>query len=241
MRTIGQVAAEAGVSVRTLHHWEQVGLVPPPVRRGNGYRAYDESHVERVRAVVAWRELGLSLEAIRLLLESGASTEVLQQQLHHLDTEQRRLDEVRRSVVRALEARRMGIELDPAEIREVFGDEDPAQHASEAEERWGDTEAWAESQRRTSSYTKEDWLRMRAEQEDLEARMAAAMARGEDGRSEAEEHRALLTRWFHDVSPEMHLQLADMYVGDERFTSHYDRRAPGLGQWLHDAIVATYR
>lgn len=134
----------------------------------------------------------------------------------------------------------MGIELDPAEIREVFGDEDPAQHASEAEARWGDTEAWAESQRRTSSYTKEDWLRMRAEQEDLEARMAAAMANGEDGRPLALEHRALLTRWFHDVSPQMHVQLAETYVADERFAAHYDRRAPGLAQWLRDAIVQAY-
>jgi DNA-binding transcriptional MerR regulator len=240
MRTIGQVAAEAGVSVRTLHHWEQVGLVPPPARRGNGYRAYDEAHVARVRAAVAWRALGLSLEDIRLLLESGATTQVLEEQLRHLDTEQHRLEQVRRAVVQALEARRMGIELDPAEIREVFGDEDPAQHASEAEQRWGDTEAWAESQRRTSSYTKEDWLRMRAEQEDLEARMAEAMRNGEDGRDLALEHRALMTRWFHDVSPEMHVQLAEMYVGDERFTAHYDRRAPGLAQWLRDAVVQAY-
>ena len=240
MRTIGQVAAEAGVSVRTLRHWERVGLVPAPHRHGNGYRAYDEAQVARVRAVVAWRELGLSLEDIRLLLESGATTEVLEEQLRHLDSEQQRLDQVRRAVVQALEARRMGIELDPAEIREVFGDEDPARHASEAEERWGDTEAWAESQRRTSSYTKEDWLRMRAEQEDLEARMAAAMAAGEDGRALAQEHRALLTRWFHDVSPEMHVQLAEMYVADERFTAHYDRRAPGLAQWLRDAVVQSY-
>ena len=81
---------------------------------------------------------------------------------------------------------------------------------------------------------------MRSEQEDLEARMAAAMAAGEDGRALAQEHRALLTRWFHDVSPEMHTQLAEMYVADERFTAHYDRRAPGLAQWLRDAIVASY-
>ena len=144
MHTIGEVAAQAGVSVRTLHHWEQVGLLPPPQRQGNGYRAYDDAALARVRAVVAWRELGLSLEGIRLLLESGATTELLEEQLKHLDTEQQRLDQVRRAVVQALEARRMGIELDPAEIREVFGDEDPAQHASEAEERWGGTEAWAE-------------------------------------------------------------------------------------------------
>ena len=240
MHTVGQVAAATGVSVRTLHHWEQVGLVTPAGRRTNGYRSYDESDLARVRSVVAWRELGLSLDDIRVLLESGAPTGLLEEQLRALDDETARLQRMRAAVVRVLEARRMGVELDPEELREVFGDDDPTRHAAEAEERWGTTEAWAESHRRTSSYTKDDWLRVRAEQEDLEARMAAAMAAGDDGRALAEEHRQLLNRWFYDVSPEMHVQLAEMYVADERFTAHYDQRAPGLALWLRNAIVAAH-
>ena len=237
-RTVGQVARATGVSVRTLHHWEQVGLIAPTVRRDNGYRAYDEGALTRIRAVLAWRELGLSLDDIRVLLDGGAATEVLEEQLALLEEEGRLVAQRRAAVVRALEARKVGIELDPAEVRMVFGDADPSEHAEEASARWGDTDAYAESHRRTSSYTKDDWQRMRAEQEDLESRMAAAMAAGEDGRALAEEHRALISRWFYDVSPEMHLGLGELYVADERFAAHYDRRAPGLAQWLRDAITA---
>lgn len=237
--TVGEVAASTGVSVRTLHHWEQVGLVTPAGRRTNGYRVYDDTDVARVRSVVAWRQLGLSLDDIRVLLASGVTTAVLEEQLRLLDDEADRVARTRAAVARALEARRMGVELDPAEILEVFGEHDPAAHAAEAEQRWGSSEAWAESKRRTSSYTKHDWVRMRAEQEDLEARMALAMAAGESGHDLAKEHRQLITRWFYDCTPEIHAGLADMYVGDERFTAHFDRRAPGLAQWLRDAIVGS--
>jgi DNA-binding transcriptional MerR regulator len=242
VQTVGEVAAATGVSVRTLHHWEQVGLVPA-TRQPNGYRAYAEDDVARVRSVKAWQELGLRLDDIKVLLDSPAN-QVLEEQLRLLTDEGRRITAMKRAVRRVLEARRMGIELDPAEIREVFGDgvgDDPSEHAHEAEERWGETDAWAESHRRTSRYTKQDWLRFRAEQDDLEQRMADAMAAGDDGTALAEEHRELLTRWFYDVSPERHVQLAEMYVQDERFTAHYDRRAPGLAQWLRNAIVQAHQ
>src|SRR5689334_25101109 len=101
MQTVGQVATATGVSVRTLHHWEQVGLVTPVGRGTNGYRSYDDSDVARVRTVVAWRGLGLSLDDIRVLLESGVSTDVLQERLELLDTEAARLARMRAAVVRA--------------------------------------------------------------------------------------------------------------------------------------------
>jgi len=237
---IGDVARRAGVTVRTLHHWEGVGLIAPSGRAANGYRAFGEADLSRVRSIVAWRSLGLPLEEIRVLLAGGATTEQLQRQHDALVTEAARLTAMADAVARALEARRMGIELDPAEVRDVFGDDDPSRHAAAAEEQWGTTDSWRESQRRTSSYSKDDWLRMRAEQEDLEARLAAAMLAGADGRDLAREHAALISRWFYDCTPEIHQGLAELYLADERFRAHYDDRAPGLAQWLHDAIVVSY-
>ena len=231
---IGEVARATGVSVRTLHHWESVGLVSPS--RSGSYRSYDESDVARVRSVLAWRALGLSLDGIR----NGATTAQLEQQHALLVAEAARVAAMTDAVRRALEARSMGIELDPSEITEVFGDKDPSRHAGEARERWGDTDAYAESHRRTSSYSKDDWARMRAEQEDLERRMAAAMAAGSDGVELAREHQDLISRWFYACTPEIHLGLADTYVGDERFRDHYDRRAEGLAAWLRNAIVAAH-
>jgi len=236
---IGELAQATGVTVRTLHHWEELGLVHAR-RATNGYRDYAAEDIARVRSVAAWRELGLSLEEIRRLLAGGATTAQLEEHRSRLTAEAARLAVMTEAVTRALEARSMGIELDPAEIREVFDGDDPSQHAAEARERWGQTDAYAESHRRTSGYGKADWQRMRAEQDDLEQRMATAMLAGDDGTALAREHQDLISRWFYDCTDELHLGLAALYVGDERFREHYDSRAPGLAQWLHDAIAAAH-
>ena len=136
----------------------------------------------------------------------------------------------------------MGIELDPHELLEVFGEHDPTEHADEARERWGDTDAYRQSQQRTRRYGKRDWLRLRDAQEDLEVRLAAAFIGGtapdsDDAAALAEEHRQGMTA-FYDCSYDMHRGLGRLYVEDERFTAHYDRRAPGLASWLCAAIEA---
>ena len=137
----------------------------------------------------------------------------------------------------------MGIELTAQEVQEVFGDDDPTVHAPEAEQRWGDTDAYRESQRRTSRYGKADWVRLRAAQDDLEERFADALRRRvpvdvTEARQLVEKHRRYLSDHFYEVSPEAHRGLADMYVQDARFRDHYDRRQAGLAQYVHDAVHA---
>ena len=137
----------------------------------------------------------------------------------------------------------MGIPLTPEERFEVFGDWLPEQYADEAEQRWGDTPAWAQSQGRQQAMTKQDWLDVKAETDDLEARFAAALADGApaDGaraRDLAEEHRQQITRRWYDCPPAMHAGLGRMYVQDERFTSYYEAIAPGLATYVSTAVVA---
>ena len=137
----------------------------------------------------------------------------------------------------------MGISLTPEERFEVFGEHDPAQYDAEVEERWGETEAYAQSKRRTAAYTKDDWLQILAEGEDIEARFAAALRSGVPADSPqamdiAEEHRQQITRNFYDCPPEMHAGLGRMYVEDERFTATYEAMAPGLAQYVSTAVQA---
>jgi hypothetical protein len=111
------------------------------------------------------------------------------------------------------------------------------------QERWGDTDAYQQSTRRTSSYTKDDWLRIKAEQEAAGVRFAEVMAAGlpadgPEAMAAAEEHRLLIDRYFYDLSREAHVGLAEMYVADPRFTKNYEDVAPGLAQYVHDAILA---
>ena len=134
----------------------------------------------------------------------------------------------------------MSTSLTPEERREVFGDQDPEQYAEEAEQRWGDTDAYRQSKQRTSSHTKEDWVRIKAEAEDITARFtqlqrSGAAADGPEAIALAEEHRAHISRWFYDCPKEMHRGLADMYVSDERFRRNYP---DGVAEFIHDAIYA---
>ncbi len=137
----------------------------------------------------------------------------------------------------------MGIQLNPEEMFEVFGDFDPTEHEAEVQERWGDTDAYRESRRRTTSYTTEDWVRIKTDQEEVEMRLLLAMQAGHgptstEAMDAAEAHRANISRWFYDCDYAVHRGLADMYVADPRFTASYDQRAPGLAAFVHDAIHA---
>ncbi len=155
----------------------------------------------------------------------------------------KRLQEMVAAIEFAMEAGKMNIRLTPQERFEVFGDFDPDAHAEEAERRWGGTEAYRESNRRTSSYRKEDWQRLKAETEDWGRRIVALMASGAPAEGPAamelaEEHRQQISRWFYECTYEIHTGLADLYLADERFTAHYEAMAPGLTEYLAEAIHA---
>ncbi|MBM0224849.1 MerR family transcriptional regulator [Micromonospora sp. ATA51] len=243
--TVGQVAKLAGVTVRTLHHYDEIGLLSPSGRTAAGYRRYDDADLERLQLVRYYRELGFPLDEIAAILDDpGADPAAHLRRQHELLTGQiGKLQEMVAAIELAMEARRMGIQLTPEERFEVFGDFDPDAHAEEAEQRWGGTDAYRESTRRAARYSKEDWLRNKAENEDWGRRVAAVMDSGAPADSPAamelaEEHRQLISRWFYECSYEIHTGLADMYVADPRFTAYYEKIRPGLAAYLSEAIHA---
>jgi hypothetical protein len=116
-------------------------------------------------------------------------------------------------------------------------------YADEARERWGQTDAYKESQRRVNSYGEADWARMQGEQQANVDAFVAALRAGEpsDGdvaKACAEEHRRIIDAWFYPLSYEMQVNLAEMYLADGRFTEFYEKQADGLAQYVHDAILA---
>lgn len=107
----------------------------------------------------------------------------------------------------------------------MFGNFDPSEHEDEVRERWGDTEAYAESSKRAARYSRDDWKRMRDEADSVNQRLADLCASGTDPEAEesmeaAEQHRRHIDRWFYPCSHEMHAGLGDMYVLDPRFTKY---------------------
>jgi DNA-binding transcriptional MerR regulator len=243
--SVGQVADVAGVTVRTLHHYDDIGLLVPSERSHAGHRRYSDADLDRLQQVLFYRELGFPLDEVAALLDDpDADPRAHLRRQHELLTA--RIEKLRKmaaAVEHAMEARKMGINLTPEERFEVFGDKDPEQYAEEAEQRWGGTEAYAESQRRAAGYTKDDWKRMQAEVADWSERYDALMAAGEPPTGEAamdmaEEHRQHICGWFYECSYELHQCLGEMYVADERFKAFYDSMRPGLAEHLKEAIAA---
>jgi DNA-binding transcriptional MerR regulator len=243
--SVGQVARLAGITVRTLHHYDEIGLLCPQIRSAAGYRHYGEAELERLQQIMFYRELGFALDEITELLrdQDADPTDHLRRQHELLLHRAERVLAMVDAVEKAMEANRMGISLTPEERFEVFGADDPAQYAREAEERWGSTDAYRQSHQRTKGYTKTDWLEIKAEVESIESAYATALAAGlpadsDEATAAAERHRRHINDRFYDCSYEFHSGLARMYVADERFARHYDERAAGLAAYVHDAILA---
>jgi DNA-binding transcriptional MerR regulator len=243
--TVGELAKLTGVTVRTLHHYDEIGLVTPSQRTAAGYRLYGERDVLRLQQVLVHRELGLPLEQIAAVLDAPgfARTEALRAQRAALVERRGKLDAMLAAVDAALRLEEGKAHMKADDVKQLFDGFDPAQYEDEAKERWGETDAYKESARRTKTYGKAEWEQIRAEGEAIYARLAELMREGappDDARCKGvvEAHRAHIDRWFYPCSTQMHAGLAELYVGDPRFTTNLDKVAPGFAQYLHDAIVA---
>lgn len=243
--TVGEVARLAQVSVRTLHHYDRLGLLRPSARSEAGYRLYARPDLERLQQVLLYRELGLPLEEIAGLMDSPAfdRAEVLERQRAQLAARREQLGAMVDLVDTTLATLRGERHMTHEELFEAFGDFDPAAHEDEARERWGETAAYAEAQRRTRAYAKDDWLRYRRESDEVNESLAALLEAGappDDPRAQeaVERHRLLIDRWFYPCSREMHAALGEMYVADPRFTATFDKVRPGLAQYLRDGAAA---
>ena len=120
---------------------------------------------------------------------------------------------------------------------------EPNKYEKEARERWGDTEAYRESERRTSKYTQKDFAAAKKDQEAATEMFVQAFGnslpvRSEQTQNAVRAHREAITKWFYPCSVEMQKNLALMYLEDPRFKEYYEGRVHGLAQYVHDSIMA---
>jgi DNA-binding transcriptional MerR regulator len=239
-RTVGQVAAALGVTVKTLHHYDAVGLVRPSGRSAAGYRLYTDADLTRLEQVVVYRRLGFALEDIADLLSGTADVrEHLRRQRAAVADRLHDLHQLATALDAALEAHMSDTPLTDAERHALFGQT----YQDEAQQRWGDTDAWQQSARRTSRYSRQDWEQVKAEAQAITMAFAQALrdgapADGQRARDVAERHRLHIHERFYDLDHTMHRNLGELYLQDPRFTAHYDDVEPGLAQYVRDAIHA---
>ena len=243
--TVGELAKHTGVTIRTLHHYDEIGLCSPSARSSAGYRLYDDDDVLRLQQVLFYRELGFPLDEIAGVLDDPSfdRAQALRDQRQELLTRRTRVDQMIAAVDAVLANLEKGMPMKPEEITQLFGGFDPAAHEEEARSRWGHTSEYQESARRTRRYGKAEWEQIAQQAQENARTLAALMMAGKapndpEVQAAAEAHRQHISRWFYPCSHTIHRALAEMYVADARFTASIDKTAPGLARFLRDAILA---
>lgn len=245
---VSEIAEISGVSVRTLHHYDQIGLLVPRGRTDAGYRLYDDDDLLRLQQILLGRELGLTLEEIRRSLDEPSFDRRRALVAQRAELEKRA--EQTQAMLRAIDAAIAVIDdaADPAskghasvDLKRIFDGFDPEKYEIEAEQRWGGSDAFEESKRRTARYTEADWQRLKAEQAAIYADAFAALQAGKSPAAAepvaiAERHRQSIERWFYPCSFEMHRALSEMYEQDRRFAENIDKYGAGLTSYLAQAI-----
>ncbi|MBN6039388.1 MerR family transcriptional regulator [Amycolatopsis sp. 195334CR] len=246
---VGRVAELAGVTVRTLHHYDEIGLLTPSGRSAAGYRRYSDADLDRLQRILLYRELGFPLETIAAIVDEPSTDPIghLKRQRDLLHERIERLRRMAASVEHVLEAKIMGEALTPEEKLEVFGGfREPEGYAEQAAARWGDTPEWQWAQRNRKPMGKQDWAEAERVRRDWVDRLLALLDAGASPGDEAamdlaEEHRRMLGAFMGECGYEMHRNVTALYVTEPvqlGFLVREPDQRPGLAEFIRDAAVA---
>lgn len=237
--TIGALSRLSGVSIRALHHYDQIGLLHPSKTAASGYRYYEDAAIERLWQILFYRELGFPLREIAEILSSPEfdRDRALQEHRALLEQKRERIDRLISLVSNALKGERT-MEFTPFDTSEI--DALREQYAEEAKARWGSTEAYRESAWRTAQYSSEDFARIQEQSASVFGEFAALVGTNPaDARAQALVGRwqALISESYYFCTNEILESLGQMYVADERFMKNLDQFGDGTAQFMADAIA----
>ncbi|WP_156760772.1 MerR family transcriptional regulator [Microbacterium karelineae] len=245
--TVGAAAELLGVTVRTLHHWDEIGLASPSERTRAGYRQYTSADLDRLERVVAYRDGGLSLDAIRAVLDDAATeiASTLRAQRALVAERMRELRQLDGRLARLTAAHERGILLSDEEQREAFGDDWDPEQARAARYAWGGSAQWAQFAERSASRSRAEWQELSDAMHALQRALGDAMDRGvAPGDAEAdalaERHRELFSNFF-PITRRMQVCLARMFESDPGFAAHYEGVRAGLSRWFRAIVDASAR
>src|SRR5687767_4558271 len=157
--TVGQVSTRVGVTVRALHHWDEIGLAQPSLRTAAGYRLYTAADLERLHRIVVYREVGLGLDRIRAVLDDSAEDvpSALRAQRTQVAERIERLQQLSAGLDRMIDAHERGLLLTAEQQAAILGPQWNPDWPSEARQRYGDTTQWRQYAERSASRSPEEW------------------------------------------------------------------------------------
>ncbi|MFF9865574.1 MerR family transcriptional regulator [Streptomyces sp. NPDC013953] len=245
--TVGQVSARLDVTVRALHHWDEIGLARPSLRTAAGYRLYTAGDLERLHRIVVYREVGLGLDRIRAVLDDSTADVpgALRAQRSQVAERIDRLQRLSAGLDRMIDAHERGLLLTVEQQAEVFGPRWDPEWTAQARQRYGDTTQWRQYAERSASRGPEEWQAIADAMAGLERALGDALDAGvTPGSPEAdhlvERHREVFASYF-PLTRQMQVCLGRMFVEDPGFAAHYDGIRPGLAVWFRRIIDASAR
>ncbi len=238
--TVQQLAKIAGVSVRTLHHYDHIGLLKPSSRNAARYRFYGESELLRLQQILFFRELDCSLDDIARILDSPGFDPIDALEAHREELKKRakRLDKLLETIdktLRKLKGEKM--EMSDQELYRGLSKEQAEAYAEEARERW-DPRLVNETNARVKKWSKQKWAEVNKELDEILRQLAELMGTPvEDRKVQAlvARHRAYLNN-FYEVKPGMYRGLGKLYTEDPRFRAYFEKYRAGLAEYLGEAI-----
>lgn len=241
--SVQQLASLAGVSVRTLHYYDEMNLLKPARKERNGYRQYEETQLLRLQQIMFFRELDFSLETIQKILSSPQFDMrlALHEQKNLIKLKRHRLDRLITTIDKTIKKINKEINMQDKELYGNFSKEEMDKYSEEAQKRWGHTDAFKQSQERVKKMGKDGLAKVIKDASELTQTIATAMKSGQDPKSEAVQ--SLIARHyeglraFYEPNLQMYRGMAKMYVDDPRFKANYENVAIGLAKFMSDGML----
>jgi DNA-binding transcriptional MerR regulator len=244
--TVQKLASLAGVSTRTLRYYDEIGLLKPARTNSSGYRIYGPAEVDRLQQILFYRELGVSLERIKEIINAPSfdSAKALREHREKLLEKRRQLDALIAIVEKTIALKEGRMTMTDKEKFEGFKkkliDDNEKKYGKEIREKYGE-ETVEKSNAKLMNMTQEQYEEVTALEEQVRQTLAEALKTGDPAgelaQKAADLHRQWISYFWDNYSKEAHAGLAQMYVDDERFTAYYDKEEPGTAAFLRDAIL----
>ncbi len=236
--SVSEVAKVCGVTVRTLHYYDEIGLLEPSMVQENGYRYYENAQIERLQEILFYRELDFSLKEIAHIFSQPNynKCEAFEKQKCMLELKRDRLN---RLIALLDDNLKGGQCMSVKEFNQTEIEEMKAKFQEEAKARWGDTEAYRESVTRTKHYSKTDWDGIQREAQELYEKFSKLMGINPDSEQVQElvrQWKEHITKHYYQCTDEILAGLGELYVKDERFTENINQAGEGLAEFMSEAI-----
>ena len=233
---IKEFAELTGVSVRTLHYYDEIGLLLPAyVDDHTGYRFYDDNSILRMQEILFYRELDFSLKNIGEILssENYGKERALSEQKKLLILKKERLDRL----ISAIDSATKG-----ENIMNAFDNSEFENYKAEVQGKWGNTDAYKEYTDKTKNYSKNNWHNMTDGLNDILAEFSICMKKGnkpdsDDAQNLVEMLQNHITDTCYTCTKEILTGLGQMYVYDERFKNNIDKNGDGTAEFISSAIA----